>query len=84
MCRSPRGSADRNCDSGIEVYQLRVAPRAGARIETMQASTPYVPGGRRSPRGSADRNAIAEEITDQDPAVAPRAGARIETSSRHR
>src|SRR5208283_4812548 len=77
--RSPRGSADRNTFEYGTNGHLRVAPRAGARIETRSRSARAHPIRRRSPRGSADRNlaVVAEGVDEHN--VAPRAGARIET-----
>ena len=79
--RSPRGSADRNAMAAVACVMFRnVAPRAGARIETVvvlagwrgRLSLPARERGsklaRRKPREAARH-------------VAPRAGARIETAS---
>ena len=60
--RSPRGSADRNAFKVNGIANMpRVAPRAGARIETAKARHECPRRRRsRSPRGSADRNTFVD------------------------
>ena len=56
-CRSPHGSADRNTTNGvIEIPTSQVAPRTGARIETLAGQARLRSRASRSPHGSADRN----------------------------
>ena len=81
--RSPRGSADRNKSSCVTAPSVsRVAPRAGARIETACGVA----------RGRAERSLPARERGSKQSSsvsiiqhrhVAPRAGARIETVVKH-
>ena len=57
----------------------KLAPRAGARIETISIDRHRSSPLRRSPRGSADRNRFRRRPRLTGYRVAPRAGARIET-----
>ena len=73
--RSPRGSADRNDNSQAGVNQTPIAPRAGARIETVGRSRGTAPGGHRSPRGSAERNRLSMTGSDARGYRSPRGSA---------
>ena len=76
--RSPRGSADRNrCCSGWCRWPC-VAPRAGARIETVADAKKAGLWGV-APRAGARIETRTRPIGLQPAPVAPRAGARIET-----
>ena len=78
--RSPRGSADRNGHNLLLERLPGVAPRAGARIETL-ASSPWKAGLPVAPRAGARIETSARIRRATWSRVAPRAGARIETVS---
>ena len=77
--RSPCGSVDRNFVIHDVKSAARVAPRAGAWIET--SPTMRLAARRRSPCGSVDRNTCGSSERLLWHLVAPRAGAWIETFS---
>ena len=76
--RAPRGRVDRNWISCKTREKTRVAPPAGAWIETWCWSHVALVNYGRAPRGRVDRNNNTSWVAHH-PSVAPPAGAWIET-----
>src|SRR4051812_24694875 len=77
--RSPCGSADRNDANLHEGTVAKVAPRAGARIETCSRTRCRARLGV-APRAGARIETALSPAASAGTGVAPRAGARIETT----
>ena len=76
--RPPRGGVDRNRQRAGAAVERRVAPLAGAWIETRHRRRRCCRRAGRPPRGGVDRNSAAEHLPAPQQ-VAPLAGAWIET-----